>query len=56
MITNDLPLQKHDLFLTDGPAGGGYLTGGSSSVAGYLTQGTVAKSSTIPHAPPHLYE
>lgn len=47
--------QKHDLFLSDKPIAG-YLGSSSSSVAGYLTQGSMAKSSSIPNSPPPLIE
>jgi DnaJ family protein C protein 13 len=47
--------QKHDLFLSDRPIAG-YLTGSSTStVAGYLTQGSLTKS-TIPTSPPPLID
>ena len=46
--------QKHDLFLSDKPIAG-YLTSSTGSVAGYLTQGSLAKSS-IPTSPPPLIE
>jgi DnaJ family protein C protein 13 len=47
--------QKHDLFLSDKPIAG-YLGSSSSSVAGYLTQGAMSKSSSIPNSPPPLIE